>query len=323
MRAELKPLFGQVPAKADNLEIVGLFQRRLEEWAGATVWPQSGVVRRVDGAVEVETIWVERHLESCGDYQSAWSWLPRAKRGKFFNLSLLWWPNYYHWHCDVLPRLLWALPRLDADVKVILPPNLTEWQKRSLELIGLSPQRCVSFNSKRPWKVEQFVYASPMAMTGDQEPESLLQVRDVIRKKLGCDIARPGARKLYLARTNAHARGVVNEAELLPLLAARGFETVDCGALDYDSQVKLFSEAGTVVGPHGAAFTNLLWAAPGARVLEIFEPGSVRRCYWSMSSILGHKHDCGIGDRAPNGRAEDMKIDAGMFAAALAVVCAE
>ncbi|MEI9864579.1 MAG: glycosyltransferase family 61 protein [Limisphaerales bacterium] len=72
-----------------------------------------------------------------------------------------------------------------------------------------------------------------------------------------------GWRKLYLTRNQTWSRNVVNEAELIPRLRERGFEIVDCAALNFDEQVKLFAEAACVVGPHGAAFTNILWSPPG------------------------------------------------------------
>jgi hypothetical protein len=37
VRVELDPLFGVVPTNADNLEIVGVLQRRFEEKSWATV----------------------------------------------------------------------------------------------------------------------------------------------------------------------------------------------------------------------------------------------------------------------------------------------
>jgi hypothetical protein len=300
MQAEIKPIFGRVPADAPNLEIVGEFPRRVEIWPHATVWPQSGVVRRADGVVETESIWVSENLKDCGDYNSIWSGFPKAKTGTYFNLSLYWWSNYYHWCCDILTRLLWALPQLSGDARIVLPPRLSAWQKRSLELVGLSASRCVQFSGRRPWKTERLIWASPLAMTGDHEPNSLAMLRTIILQKLRIEPAKPGWRKLYLSRKNVSQRSVINETELLPLLVERGYEVVDCGALDFDSQVKLFTEAGTIVGPHGAAFANILWAAPGARVFEVFEPGSVRRCYWSLCRSLGHRHTCAIGDVAGN-----------------------
>lgn len=295
MKIQLQPVFGVVPAETDNLEVVGVFPPRFEELAWATVWPGSGVVRRADGRVETETIWVDRHLAQCGDFHSKWSWLPRRRRGRYFNLSLFWSSGYYHWICDVLARLHPVLPRLAPDVQVILPPNLKPWQARSLELAGLPPNQWLPYAGKRPWRVEKLVYASPVAMTGDHEEKSLCWLRDTIWQHcLGGPPARPGWRKLYLTRKDTWSRNVVNEAELLPLLTQRGFEAVDCGALTFDQQVRLFAEAALVAGPHGASFTNLLWTPPGADVFEVFEPASVRRCYWSMCRTLGHRHHCGI-----------------------------
>jgi len=296
-----------VPPDADNLEIVGTFERRFEEKNWATVWPASGVIRWADGSIEPETLWVKvtaekrvewvkNQLGQCGDYHSKWSWWPRTQRGRFFNLSLFWSAGYYHWLCDVLPRLYDLMPKLGAEVQIILPPRMTAWQRRSLELIGLPQKQWLPYDSKRPWKVEHLLYASPTAMTGDQEEKSLKWVRDTIWQRcLGGPPIRAGWRKLYLARKNTWSRSLVNESELLPLLLERGFEVVDCGTLTFDEQVRLFSECACVTGPHGAAFSNMLWAPPGAIVFEIFDPTAVRRCYWSMSKNLGHQHACGIG----------------------------
>lgn len=214
--------------------------------------------------------------------------------------------------CDVLTRLHTVLPQLTPDIQVILPPNLKPWQSRSLELIGLSQNQCVSYTGKRPWKVEQLFYASPVAMTGDHESKSLLWVRDTVWQRcLGGAPTRIGWRKLYLTRNQTWSRNIVNETELIPPLRERGFEVMDCGKLSFDEQVRLFSEAAYIVGPHGAAFTNMLWSPPGLKVLEIFEPASVRRCYWSMCQTLGHRHACGIGQPvAQEGKEANIRIPA-------------
>lgn len=296
MRAELKALFGAVPANSTNLEIVGAFARRFEKRDWVTVWPTSGVVRWADGSIEAETIWIADNLKQCGDFRSKWSWLPQKRHGRFFNLSLFWSSGYYHWICDVLARLHLVLPQLTPDFQIIVPPRMTAWQSRSLELIGLSQNQCLSYTGRRPWKVEQLFYASPVAMSGDHESKSLQWVRDSIWQHcLGGAPVRNGWRKLYLTRNQTWSRNIVNEFELIPLLQERGFEVVDCGTLSFDEQVRLFSEAACVVGPHGAAFTNILWSPSGLKVFEIFEPSAVRRCYWSMCRTLGHDHVCGVG----------------------------
>jgi capsular polysaccharide biosynthesis protein len=318
MRANLQPLFGEVPPDADNLEIVGEFPPRFEKWKDATVWPQSGAVRRFDGEVEYESIWIRENLPSCWDYQSIWSRFPRVKKGEYFNLTLFWWNNYYHWNCDILPRLLLALRQLPPDTRVILPPNLTAWQRRSLGLLGLPSERCVEYSGRRPWKVKGLLWVSPLSMTGDHHSQGLNEVRHIVLSRVIGKPSISGHRRLYLQRKNTHGRRVSNESALLPILEDFGFENIDCADLSYDEQVNLFSQARIVVGPHGAAFTNLLWSPPDTQVLEIFEPGSVRRCYWSLSAALGHAYSCAVATASKQpGREADLVIDQTLFAGAL------
>jgi len=319
MRADLHPLFGFIPENSDNLEIVGEFPRRFEILEKAKVWPRSGVVAQFNGQVVTESIWIKNNLMSCGDFHSRWSLLPRTKKGVYFNLNLFWGSNYYHWHCDVLTRLVWALPQFPLETLIILPPALTSWQKRSLELIGLKSSRCVTYKGRRPWEVEKLVWASPLTMTGDHEPQSLQKLRQTVFDHLEDKMPQvSGTRKLYLTRRNTLSRRVTNEDKVLPILLENGFEVVDCGQLSYDEQVRMFSEAGVVVAPHGAALTNLLWSPQGTRVLEIFEPGTIRRCYWSLCAALGHSYNCAVAETCENPLGEsDMRIDLEAFKTAL------
>ena len=73
-----------------------------------------------------------------------------------------------------------------------------------------------------------------------------------------------------------------------------------------------------VAGPHGGGLTNLVWCGRGAKFSEIFEPGSVRRCYWSLAKSLGHDYACTVG-RAINNPAgkPNLEISAGEFELAL------
>jgi len=317
-------LFGKVPGRADNLEIVGAYHRRFEEKVWATVWPSSGVIRWADGSIEPETIWTESNLKNCGDYQSKWSRFPRKKAGRFFCPSLFWWQSYYHWICDVLPRFHIFLENRTPDVRIILPQGLTELHRQTLEWLGVPLDECVSHTGRRPWKVEKLLYASPVAMTGDHEAQSLHWMRArMLQGCLGRSEVPPGTRRLYVSRRRAACRRVVNEAEILPVLKHHGFEIIEGEDLGLDEQVRLFSEAAVVVGPHGGGLTNIVWCAPGAKVFEIFEPGSVRRCYWSLCNALGHQHACGIGQAVTeSGKEPDMWVESREFAESLEKIVA-
>jgi capsular polysaccharide biosynthesis protein len=321
MRAKLRPLFGEI-LNAENLEIVGTFRPRLEEHSCVTIWPQSGILQYRDRTIEIETIWVKENLKDCGDFHSLWSWFPVWHDGRFFNLSLFWWANYYHWFNDVLPRLRMVLECFEFDLRVILPRGLARYQEESLNLIGVPLSRCLKYTGRRPLKVERLLYASPVAMTGDHNPQSIRWMSDRIRRRiLGQTDERVGHRRLYVTRRRAACRRIVNEAGLLPLLNEHGFETVECESLSFREQVRLFSEASIVVGPHGGGLTNILWCGRGMTILEIQQPQAVRRCYWSLARALGHNYFCGIGDAHTTTFVEpDVTVDVDDFRKALDTV---
>jgi capsular polysaccharide biosynthesis protein len=81
--------------------------------------------------------------------------------------------------------------------------------------------------------------------------------------------------------------------------------------MSFEEQVRLFRNAEVVVGPHGAGFTNLIFSKPGTRVVEILAKGYERRCYWTLSSELGHDYRFHLGQpKFPERKGEpDIQID--------------
>ena len=96
-----------------------------------------------------------------------------------------------------------------------------------------------------------------------------------------------GERRIYVSRADVSTRGLANEAELQACLKARGFEVHTLSGMDFAAQKQLFSTASHIVGVHGAGLTNLVFAPPGARVLEIMHPLAGTFAYWVMAGALG------------------------------------
>jgi hypothetical protein len=95
-----------------------------------------------------------------------------------------------------------------------------------------------------------------------------------------------GQRRIYISRQDSHVRRVLNEAALAPVLSEYGFETVELSRLSLDAQAALFGEASHVAGVHGAGLTNLLFARPGTKVLEILPPLCAAVSYWVLAGAL-------------------------------------
>ena len=318
-RAELSPLFGTVPAETPNLEIVGAFPRHFRDIAPATIWGESGLVIDAEGLPVVDALWFPEQLRNCPDFRRSWrSFFPKRLAGTYFNVMLYWCRGYYHWICDVLPRVQSVLADLPPATRFIVPDGMTGPERESLAAIGVPLEFCVTFRGKRPWCVEKLIHVPPVAMTGDHTPESLHALRKGVFRHAGVKSAGKPFRKIYISRSQGSERSIVNEEELLPALLERGFEVLRCEGMPFAEQVCLFREAEVVVGPHGGGFANLVWCRPGTKVFEILGTSSLRRCYWSICSALGLRHHCGVVAQGPD---DTLQVDCEQFTRAVDSVC--
>ncbi|MEM6906971.1 MAG: glycosyltransferase family 61 protein, partial [Pseudomonadota bacterium] len=101
--------------------------------------------------------------------------------------------------------------------------------------------------------------------------------------------------RLYLSRAGAKLRQFTNGAEIEALLRARGFASFEARDTNHAAQIARFAAARTIVSIHGAGLTNLIFAIPGARVIEIFPANHVKSTYWWMARRLGLRYRPVIG----------------------------
>jgi len=196
-------------------------------------------------------------------------------------------PNYFHWWVDTLPRLAVAEAAGIRRFQVIVPDRMEDWQRESLERLGISSNRWEPFGDDH-WQVESLLFPSLMGYSGMVRPWAV----DWLRRKIGLPKPAAGKRRLYLRRTKAGYRQVANEAELLPILKSYKFEFLETQGMSLAEQMKLFSSAEVVVSIHGAGLANLLFAPPKTRVVEFMSPhpAYTNTCYYSLCSAVGHRY---------------------------------
>lgn len=97
----------------------------------------------------------------------------------------------------------------------------------------------------------------------------------------------PAGERLYLTRRGARLRAPANEAPLEEALAARGFDILTASDTNHPEQIARFRAARLIVSPHGAGLTNLVFARPGARVVEIFPENFAKSPYWWLARRMG------------------------------------
>ena len=73
------------------------------------------------------------------------------------------------------------------------------------------------------------------------------------------------SKRIFLCRKEKRRR--YNEDDVFECIAPFGFEKVYLGDLSFDEQLAVVHQAEWIVGPTGAAWTNLIFCQPGAKCL--------------------------------------------------------
>ncbi len=276
-------------------------ERRLFRIPGARLWGPDGIVVLPDGSLAAESVYDRHHLERNPAYRKPMPRRSRTVKGDHFSLLG---PfsnrgNYFHWFHDALLRLHGVQERLPAGTGYLVPPRLAEFQRESLRLLGVPEESLMAYQGEL-WQPDQLWFAS-LPPAGAQVSEAAEWLRDRMWSAAG--VGSPGLRRrIYISRAGARWGRIANERQLLPVLGRFGFEVVACEQLSVAEQVRLFSDARTIVSPLGAGQTNSLFTPPGARILQILEPSAESRffVYRGLAETCGHQYHYVIGTTVPN-----------------------
>ncbi len=216
--------------------------------------------------------------------------------------------NYFHWMFDVLPRfelLREAGYRWDAIDHFFVGEFGASFQKEALQIFGIGMEKIISCGPATHFRCEQLLIPSMPGHSG-HPPR---WVCDFLRATFLQPAREPSrGRRLYISRTGARFRRVLNEDEVIATLMREGFEVVKLEMLSVVEQAALFAGAAVVVAPHGAGLTNLVFCRPGTAVVEIFAPRSVLAPYWTLSAQVGLRYAYLLG------RADGAVVDGNFFA---------
>jgi capsular polysaccharide biosynthesis protein len=210
--------------------------------------------------------------------------------------------SYAHWLLDLLPRLS-LVPADEEGFRVLVPGDVRPFHLRTLELLGIGADRIVPARAPNV-RVDRLLLCSPTPRTTRPVAAHLRWVRERLLAAAGTEPGPP--RRLYVSRAHAERR-VVNEDELLPVLARHGVERVFAEELDAAEQIRLFAGAELVAGPHGAGIHNHLFAPDRARVVELYNPRYLGLSALGSAALVGQEHWHLFG--APQGQGLDVHVD--------------
>jgi len=210
--------------------------------------------------------------------------------------------SYFHWIFDVLPRIHLIQKSNRRVDKIIVNSFKHPFQSQSLALLGISPDQLIdgtenphilakellvpSFPRHQTCRIGKWVFEFIRNTFIDQTLDSHLEK----------------GKKIYISRSNANRRRLLNEKEVIDFLKTRGFECIHLESLTFKEQVHLLASSEYVIAPHGAGLTNIVFCPPGTKIIEIFSPNYVSVSYWNISAQVGLNYCSlfGEGERPPD-----------------------
>lgn len=199
------------------------------------------------------------------------------------------WGSYYDYLLFVAAKLVrmraMMLPDEFAEAAVAYPLFKMPFESELLDLLGIDAanvfdtrQEAVQFDRCIVANNSSWFYPT----AGD-----VLALKCIVEAQLP-PVPSLSRKRLYISRMSR--RKVVNEADLMAMLARYDFEFVEDKPRSVAEQVRLYQCADIVVGPHGASFANLLWCRPGTQLLELFAPHYRPEYFRYLAHVLGLRY---------------------------------
>lgn len=193
------------------------------------------------------------------------------------------WNHFGHW----VPEHLLKLRKAELlrsigykNIKLIVENDFPKWKLDLLIRLGWSEQDLIYWSNDRIQVKHLIVPSYPQPSYSDFKwlKESLFPN----------GFKTQGPERVYLSRNKFKNRKVSNEAELLKLLDNYGFKTIYPEELSIEEQASIMHSAKIVIGPHGSAFTNLIFG-DNLKVIEFYGT-HVPLGFYCVSQVLGFEH---------------------------------
>ncbi|MBL1219258.1 glycosyltransferase family 61 protein [Chryseobacterium sp. L7] len=194
--------------------------------------------------------------------------------------------NYYHFLVDILSKVEFFQHIPDAKNKLIIVDEDVQKVEnlKDLLMFFLKDYKILFLNHdknyyqfKKLWHITSNNYAVPNIMPGmtyeagftKLSKSSLQYLRKTAFDNL--DLAKvhiQPVKRIFISRRSQYRK--YNEEEIFGLAQKHGFEEVFFEDLNIHEQIYLINNAEYIIGPSGAAWTNVLFANAGAKGLSWF-----------------------------------------------------
>lgn len=190
-----------------------------------------------------------------------------AKDETYLLIFDYWSNSIFHWMSDSLPRLN-AVKQIAKNCVLLLPDNF-EYPYIHDSLKAFEVKRILKIPVNAYVKCEKLICPQQITITGKFNPENIREVRqrilDFYLPKFENDYK---PRNLYISRSKAKYRKVMNEDKVIEVLKNYDFTVIHYEDMTFKEQIELCYYAKNVISIHGANLTNVLFMKSGGNVME-------------------------------------------------------
>ena len=199
--------------------------------------------------------------------------------------------NYFHWLMDILPRIKICSENYPINkINYFYIPNPSAAQRESLNLLGIKKKKIINSKLLRHIIADEIIFTThPWCDKGkfnDQSNKltdwSVFWLREKFlkfKKKFKT------SDRIFLDRSDNKYPRLNNYHQIRKKLEKQNFQFIELSKLSFVKQIYLFWNAKYIIGPHGAAFTNLVFCKPRTNVIELKPYNHPGKYYERISKI--------------------------------------
>ena len=202
--------------------------------------------------------------------------------------------NYFHFLFDILTKLKICEQKIPLnDIDYFYVPGNIEWQKKIFSYFNINKNQLINSKIYRHVKAKKLIALDhPWYHKGYVQNEVANLPKWIIHwlrekfltmsKKFDCN------NKIFIDRSESKFKHCQfqNNNEIIHFLDSKGYTSYKVGHLDFLEQVYLFSNAKTIIGAHGAAFSNIVFCKPQTNIIEVLpDTHNSKKCE-RLSDIL-------------------------------------
>ncbi len=190
--------------------------------------------------------------------------------------------NYGHWLVEMLPKAYLVRRELNLDwwpiavhkTSTVLQSVMAE----SLDVLGVSGDNII-ITSNKPTFFDELIVVHGLTAHSIYISSPVFECMEFISSQIGLG----SAERVYAVRRPARSRDFANEHEAGEIFHKHGFSEIETAALSFREQARAFKSAKRIVGPMGAALTNIIFCRPGTEVIVFMPATALELLFWLIA----------------------------------------